>query len=419
MHISGKDKKVAHKAGQFIPKAVRASAIDLERLLQAYYEWAEASGGFAIESKKLLDNFSYRTADDAFLMQFKNTMLRMFPDISNELLKHLLKFSRVFYQQRGTPESYKFLFRALWGDESLELTYPSNYILKSSDGVWKIKDMIKLDVSSVQQSFPIESTLLVGANSKARAYVSELIEFDEDALTVLVTLDNISADFEIGEDIKVYSDVNAERYITTLRAVPVIGSYEIVNPGAGYIPNREIEVLDNAISGNGLKVKISGVEAFTGQIRKLDIISTGHGYSEVPQLNMTDLYLYGVEYSKRTPAVIKLKFTANYKAPGEYIKKKSLLSDLWKLRDGKYYQEYSYVINTNVDKSKVMGPVKDLVHPAGMAVFYNKKYDKSETRYIDLSASNFSGYSEFTTKSDGLIRYSNFINYSTPGTIYV
>lgn len=417
--IPGKSKKISHKAGQFIPMAVRDSAVDLERLLTAYYEWSESAGQFGIESKKLLDNFSHRTADSKFLQHFKDSLLRMFPDISDELLRHLLKFSRVFYRQRGTPESYQFLFKALWGDDTLELTYPSNYILKSSDGVWGTSELIQLDMSNVNEEFNIEGTLLVGRNSGTRAYVSRIKDFTEDDMRLVLELNFVSGDFNVDEDVDIYADTDATKLINTVPIIPVLGDYEIVNPGKGYMSGRTISI-ETPGDGTDLKVKLSGVDSFTGGITTLDIIEPGVGYkNKVPTLNLDDVYLYDVTLPNREIAEINITFTANYEGPGNYIEKKSLLSDLWKLRDGDYYQEYSYVINTKVDRNKVMGPVKELLHPAGMAVFYKRSFDAADLNYEDLSDSYFTATSHFATKSDRLMRYSNYVNYSASDAFYI
>ena len=70
--IKGKHKAISITAGQFIPEGVKDIALELEVLLKAYYEWSEQTGEFQKESKVLADSFSYHTADDNYLLAFKD-----------------------------------------------------------------------------------------------------------------------------------------------------------------------------------------------------------------------------------------------------------------------------------------------------------------------------------------------------------
>lgn len=415
-------KLISPTAGSLIPEALRSDTIDLERLLKAYYEWSESAGGFTKESKLLLENFSYKTADEAFLKMFKESLLRLFPEMDNELLRHLLKFSKSFYAQRGSVDSYEFLFKALWGDSTVSLTYPSEYILRSSDGHWHERQLIQLDVSHENLdtlSTELSGTLLYGETSESRAFINDIINIDKEHGIATVHISNVLGNFLIDEVLSIYGDIHMSELKTQVRPIAVVGDYNILNPGLGYIPDREISIQTEG-DGKGFRVKISGVDGIDGKITSLDIIDTGINYfSKMPTLDLSDIYLFDVTQTTRKAASIQFKLVANYKESGSYLEEKSLLSDKWKLRDGEYYQEYSYVINTKIDKNKVMPVVNELLHPAGLAAFHKKTYDSADTVYVNLSDSYYSSTSKFTKKTDGLARYSNYVYYSTPGLVYL
>ena len=58
----------------------------------------------------------------------------------------LLKLINEFYRAKGTPNSLKFLFRALYNEE-IDIYYPKEDILKASDGKWILPLALRLDTN--------------------------------------------------------------------------------------------------------------------------------------------------------------------------------------------------------------------------------------------------------------------------------
>lgn len=416
MHIKGIHKSISHTAGQFIPLGVRDSAYDLERLLIAYYEWAELDGEFIAESKKMLDSFSYVTAGDEWLQTFKEVYLRLFPDMDEDKLRALLKFSRTFYAERGTPESFKFIFKMLW-DAHVEIEFPAEFIMRSSDGVWVNSSNMKINTATLAPDIDLKNALIIGRSSGARAFITLVTPTKVDNI-VKTELQNLTYDFIPNEIIDIYSDINAEDYVGLARTVGVLGGYEIINPGRGFLAGRDVHI-NTSKEGQTIKVAIKGVNAIDGSITALDIIEAGEGYMyDIPDLMWDDPYLYDVRLEIREEPEIKFLYTANFEGSGEYLTKKSLLSDLWKLRDGHHYHEFAYIIKTSLEKSIYTKAVKELLHPAGLAVAFERVYPSSETTYVDLQESAFGVESERVFKTDGLTRYSNYSYYNDITSIY-
>lgn len=79
---------------------------------------------------------------------------------------------------------------------------------------------------------------------------------------------------------------------------------------------------------------------------------------------------------------------------GEYVyhDNKSFLSNDFKLFDGHYYQDYSYVIELDIDSELWQDDYVKFVHPAGMKLFTAIVIELSKrndwTEYIDYAASN-------------------------------
>ena len=125
--------------------------------LQAYYEWMESSDaantlntsvstndeGVTYASKNLL---SYKDVDetiDSFTNYFTNEFLPYFPtDILADKTK-VLKIAKELYQSKGTPSSYQFLFRVLYGSE-VDFFYTQDAVLKASAGTWYVAKSLNL-----------------------------------------------------------------------------------------------------------------------------------------------------------------------------------------------------------------------------------------------------------------------------------
>jgi hypothetical protein len=69
------------------------------------------------------------------------------------------------------------------------------------------------------------------------------------------------------------------------------------------------------------------------------------------------------------PAIIKVTLGALAKYPGYYVTNDSFLNDAIFIQDSRYYQAYSYVIKIDEKLEAYKTAVKNLIHPAGMAIF--------------------------------------------------
>ena len=69
------------------------------------------------------------------------------------------------------------------------------------------------------------------------------------------------------------------------------------------------------------------------------------------------------------PAIIKVTLGPLAKYPGYYVTNDSFLNDAIYIQDSRYYQAYSYVIKIDEALESYKTVVKNLIHPAGMALF--------------------------------------------------
>jgi hypothetical protein len=70
-----------------------------------------------------------------------------------------------------------------------------------------------------------------------------------------------------------------------------------------------------------------------------------------------------------TPAIVKVSLGPLAKYPGYYVNNDGFLDDAIYIQDSNYYQAFSYVIKIDQSLNTYKTIVKNLIHPAGMAVF--------------------------------------------------
>jgi len=83
----------------------------------------------------LLEYNDVDSTTEHFNAAFKNQYLQNFPDSLTADIDLIIKNIRSFYLSRGTEESYRFLFSALF-NAIVNFKYPKFNILKCSDGLW-------------------------------------------------------------------------------------------------------------------------------------------------------------------------------------------------------------------------------------------------------------------------------------------
>ena len=147
-----------------------------------------------------------------------------------------------------------------------------------------------------------------------------------------------------------------------------------INPGTGYSANPYVDVIEPDVAGEGLPDGFGGIKGHNavittnvanaqGVATAAEVIKSGYGY--VPGETVS-LSMFGNEgIVARASAVIDLDGLDD----GYWRDNKSFLSDVMKIQDSYYYQNFSYEIVVNRMLSAYEGIVRDLIHPTGIALF--------------------------------------------------
>jgi hypothetical protein len=286
-----------------IPKHIRENP-DYKNFilfLQAYYEWLDQQNNTGNLINTISDYKDIDKVPDMFVDYYYNTFLPYFP---KEILADKTKVSKVakeLYQVKGTPSSYKFLFKVLY-DSDVDFLYTQDVILKTSDGKSYIAKSLRL--SSTDKEFLLTKNYKIfGLTSKSIATI-EAVNFAKNKIEIFIS--DIERLFQSGEFVKVVNSKNQDVYfkngqevsantsgskILTGKIVGQISQIKI-NPsyrGSSYIgydyqgtgyPGDPIIFYGGLASNVGIGAEASVLTTTSGSLVSVNVLDGGYGYTE-------------------------------------------------------------------------------------------------------------------------------------------
>lgn len=139
-----------------LPEFIRSDYPLFVEFLEKYYEFLEQPGNPVYELKTFQNNYDVDLTRESLLKYFRTKILPSFPEESELTTERIIKAARDFYAKKGTPDSFKFLFRVLY-DKDLEIYFPKLQIFKASDGKWVLPQAFRLTSSAVNQNVNLNS----------------------------------------------------------------------------------------------------------------------------------------------------------------------------------------------------------------------------------------------------------------------
>jgi hypothetical protein len=293
--------------------------------LKSYYEWFEQSGtantpgNTGAISKNLLDYKDIDKTPDQFLDSFYNDFLNYFPkEILADKTK-VTKLAKELYKSKGTPSSYRFLFRVLYNSD-VDFFFTKDVVLRPSSGKWYVAKSLRL-LSTNTNFLNINNLRLFGITSKAIATVENSLAA---GTKTEVFISNILRLFNSGEFVKVVDSNNQDVYfkdgeivssttsgaeILTAKIVGQISQIKI-NPnyrGQNYVgydsdtgyPGDPIVIYGGLSSNTGIGAEAKVGTVTTGSVVSIATLFGGYGYREDPNTQIVFTNLVG--RSPRTP----------------------------------------------------------------------------------------------------------------------
>ena len=223
-----------------------------------------------------------------FLDQLRESFMNAIPkNLASGLdQRNLIKNIRELYRAKGTSEGHKIFLRMLL-DQSSDILYPNQFMMRVSDGNWGYKNIIRCSPGVNSDPFEMVGQVITGQTSGATAVVANAISTAEGA-------DEIS-EFEINPASLTGTFVDGETVIGvainedvdmsfTVRGI--VTSYTVTDGGKLYSVNEDLDLDGQSTIGNGeATAKIGSIK--TGSVSRVVIDDVGANYEVGDTLTFT------------------------------------------------------------------------------------------------------------------------------------
>lgn len=249
--------------------------------LTAYYEWLEQDGNVAERTKNLLNYKDIDKTSSEFLDYFIQDFLPYFPKDALISKDNAVKIAKELYSSKGTPASFKFLFRVLY-DSDFDVYFTKDSVLRASDGDWYIAKSLRLATED-PRFLSIANYRMIGETSKSIAVIENSLLA---GTKTEVFISNIERLFQSGEFVRIVDTNNQDVLINgePLRA-KIVGqiSQVKINPnkrGLLYKPHDPVIVYDGL--NPDVAVPLGAIAEVgtttTGSIQSINVTNGGYGY---------------------------------------------------------------------------------------------------------------------------------------------
>ena len=360
-----------------LPEFVRFDHPTFVAFIEAYYEFLETQDQALNISFGLRDLSDIDDTLEEFVRQFKETYLLNFPEVlafdseTGRPLdeRRIIKNIKAYYKAKGSEKSYKFLFRILF-DTNVEFFFPKVDILRASDGKFIIERFMRVTTANGPETFEavggkIRQRDRITGEITASAKVDRAIQFQSGLYEVTeFVISEIFGDFEPPQ--RLQFDLELPDGTTKLieeNIFTVVISIDVVDGGTGFVEG-EVVRLDNAPGdvGIGALGVVDRVDGETGAIIRIAVRDQGTNYLIPPIPDFS-------ESENGTGASATVNLGPIFTADGFFGNNDGKLSSNKFLQDSFFFQDYSYVLKTEVTIDKWLGTVKKVIHPAGLKVF--------------------------------------------------
>lgn len=233
--------------------------------------------------QQLLEYVNVDKTISDFLDQFRNTYLTAIPNTlaSGVSKRKLIKSVRDLYRAKGTRKGHELFFRLMF-DETPELTYPTENILKISAGDWSSDTVLRVVATENNPANLVGQTVTQTVNvgldhGVATANVESILQLQEGETTVyqlILNVASIEGTFISGAEVTGIDNTDADTPISAT-VQPVLIGADVTEGAAGYTTNDTVTIS----SATGQNALISIVDVGSGAVGQIVIDNPGSNYS--------------------------------------------------------------------------------------------------------------------------------------------
>lgn len=334
------------------PEFVRSQYPVFVEFIKAYYKWMDQN--YPSNYSELLD---IDQTSSEYVQYFKSA-LDVEGLLDGIIEKRYLKYIQQIYNSKGSEQA---LIRILQIVHNADVTidYPGKYVLRASDGKWNQESFITVETLFGDVPDKIDYFYIEQLQTTKIVYVTR-IERITSTHTRLFFKKRTQLMVELGQYVEVR---NNEDVIFVGGIVKSPASLEIVDGGASWqlgqifiIPGSEKNSIGKVtqIDNNGTIIKASVYEFGCCHLENQDI-------EVYPNLSNNVL----------EKATMIYRFSLISSLEGKWEDDSGKLSnEIIRLQDNFYYQQFSYVVDSDINAGKYIDAAK-VMNPAGLKLFTN------------------------------------------------
>ena len=223
-----------------------------------------------------------------FLDQLRDSFMNAIPtDLATGINKrNLIKNIRELYRAKGTSEGHKIFMRMLL-DEDIEVTYPNQYMMRTSDGRWTNQVILRCSPGVNAIGGEMLGVIVTGQTSGATAVVANALSTAEGGDPIVqfeINPASLVGTFTDGEVIQGTSTVQDVTMSFTVRGI--VTSYAVTDGGKLYSVGDDLSLDTQTTIGNGeATAEVGSIKS--GSVSRVIIDNAGTLYREGDVLTFT------------------------------------------------------------------------------------------------------------------------------------
>lgn len=324
---------------------------------------------------KLSDITDIDSAGREYLTAMYSTFGANMPEFKYMGMADFIRNSRSFFLSKGSEDSFKFLFRIMFGTE-IDVRYPKENMLSPSSGKWDSKTSFFVDFYQGTYVDTLVGKKAYINDSRGYTTVVKIVSVGtrDDGSTEVFFNGDGGDQVLIGSTITIYDTLTLE---PTHKGVilPSLSSYTIISPGEDFGYGN---LYDTTLPTGKCTFRVTALTENRG-IKRIEFFDFPD-----PSNSPETILING--------ASILLSPKAVNRYTGFYLDTKGFLSNTNVLQDSYFYQIFSYVLKSSVPAELYLDVVSKILHPAGLVMFSEyinqSEYLNVVSNTVDVASSN-------------------------------
>ena len=226
-----------------------------------------------------------------FLDQMRDQFMVSIPDnlVSSIDKRKLIKNIKDLYSAKGTSEGHKLFIRMLL-DESSDVFYPTEYVMRTSAGDWENKITLRCLAQSGVEGQEVINQLLTGSSSGATAIVLSSVVSQQSGTVGSTNYNDAVTEFDIANVVGTFTDGETITAVSSTKDIDVkftvlgiVSDVTVVNDGILYTDQEDLSM--EAIGNNVAELVVDGIK--TGGVSEVLVDDVGSGYEVGDKLTFT------------------------------------------------------------------------------------------------------------------------------------